>query len=188
MLARAIVDEHFTKNYKYYRQVCYRYYRGRYLFEDLLNETYLKFIEVKEDTIFALYEIDKLHCIGLRIIRSLFQKKGRRSNTKENGNLSSVLFETPGIDYEYDFMASDNESDEQEIQEYFEKATSAIEKGLRSKSDGQKERSVYLKVSTFLAVQQSNINQISKQTGISRPYITETYRQSQAYLQKEILK
>lgn len=188
MTSKSIIDKHFEKNYKYYRQVCYRYYRGRYLFEDLLNESYLEFLRVKEPTINKFNEIDKLHLIGLKIIRSLYRRRYASANrTGENGCNSSPLFETPTLGYEVDFL-QDESKDEKEIQLYFERATNLIEKSLSYPVETCKAKTPYQLVQTFLAVQESNINRVSIETGISRPFITETYKQAREFIKKEITK
>lgn len=189
MTSKQIVDIHFEKNYNYYRSVCYRYYKGRYLFEDLLNESYLELLKVKENVIFDFNDKDKLHCICLKIIRSLYQKRYHpaKNNYSGNGSTSSPLFETPSIEYKIEFLIEESK-DEKEIQLYFEKATNLIEKALTCPVMECKEKTPYQLVQTFLAVQESNINRVSIDTGISRPFITETYKQAKEYLKKEILK
>ena len=188
MTSKQIIDTHFEKNYKYYRQVCYRYYRGKYLYEDLLNESYLEFLKVKEPVIFKFSNRDKLHCIGLKIIRSLYQKRFSKANrNKGNGCNSSQLFETPSISYEIEFTEQEGK-DETEIQMYFERATIAIEKALTYPVSEGKDKTPYQLVQAFLAVEASSVNKISKETGISRTFITETYKQGKEYLKQEVLK
>lgn len=187
MTTRQIVDEHFTSNYKYYRQVCYQYYRGRYLYEDLLNEAYLKFISIKPETIDKFLELNKLHCIGLKIIRSLYQKRTNGLKYSNAGG-SSPLFETKGVEWSYNFIDDNQTKDEKEIQLYFEKAVKTINEALTYPVTESKKRTPYQLVQTFLAVQESSIGRISIETGISRPHIKETYKQAKEYLKNEITK
>lgn len=194
MQIKEIIDDHFQSNYFYYKRVCFKYFKGRYLFEDLLHESYVKFHSTKEETVIRLNSAGKLHYGVLRIIGKLFKRRktacNRQSRFYEGNNNSSPLFETPGVSYEYDFPTNDvdYDKDEIEIQQYFEKATRIIEDTLQQPNENKKGKSNYLKVKVFLEVQRTNINQISKTTGISRPFITQTYRESQQYLREQILK
>ena len=104
---KQIIDVHFNDNYKYYRKVCYRYYSGRFIYEDLLHELYLGFFKVKEDVILQFHNIDKLKNIGLLIIRSLFQKRNQHERTGD-----SVLLEIKTIESEIDIFYSIGIEDE----------------------------------------------------------------------------
>src|SRR3954463_14146142 len=95
---RSIADAHFTENYNYYRKVCRNQFRGSYLFEDLLQETYLEFLKVKPETIEFYNEIGRLNCIVIRIIKALHNR--RRNGKKNKQGETSPLFEIPQ-DYKY---------------------------------------------------------------------------------------
>lgn len=75
---KEIIDKHFQSNYEYYKSVCRSYYKKRYIYEDLLHETYSGFLKVKESTIIQFHELNRLHNIGLKIIRSLYQKRNQK--------------------------------------------------------------------------------------------------------------
>lgn len=196
--AKQIADAHFAKNYNYYRTICYRCYRGRYLYEDLLNESYLKFIEKDPDVLLKFHREgrperhieDRFRSMVKLIIIETFRNRGIKSNRCINGetNNSSPLFETPSINLDYDFIAEEPQKNEVEIQNHFLKAVSAINKALQEPVKEGKKKSDWLKVRVFLEVEKTNINKLSKQTGISRPFITQTYIEGQKLLQKEITK
>jgi hypothetical protein len=193
---KLILDKHFTDNYNYYRNVCWKYYRGRYLFEDLFHESYLLCLREREETVIRLFNVDKLHYLVLRRIGYLFRHRksatNRKSQVHDGANLSSPLFETPNVSYEVDFPSEDNDLvldlTEQEVRDYFEKATAIMEKALQQPVIVTKAKTDFQKVQTVIAVLQSNVNQIHKLTGISRPFITETYNQGKQFIKEQILK
>jgi len=199
LTTQQIVDAHFTSNYKRYRGICYQYYRGRYLFEDLLNESYILFRQVKPETIQRFSELDKLHCIVLKIIRSVYQKRNYSARNKpsfynkEAGCNSSPLFETPTINFDLDIMCSDIDildvtQKELEIQKHYERATELIGIALQEPVIDQKEKSNFLKITVFLDANRSSINHIHQKTGISRTYLTQVYKEGKQLLKDEILK
>lgn len=100
---KAVVDKHFTDNYKYYRKVCYQYYGGRYLLEDLLHEVYLGFMKIRPELIDSFNQINKrtglnnLKNLGLLIIRSLYQKRFYKKKYERGSD--SPLSEMNGIEY-----------------------------------------------------------------------------------------
>ena len=79
---KEIVDAHFLENHEYYKKVCRYSFKDRYLWEDLLQETYLCFLRVKPETIEKYHELGKLRSIGNIIIRSLYQDRKRAKKNK----------------------------------------------------------------------------------------------------------
>lgn len=184
---KEIVDSHFIAHLDYYKSYCQYSYRGRYLWEDLLQETYLNFLRVKPDVLQKYSDNGRLTTIGRIIIRSLYQDR-KRAKKNKNGN-TSPLFEING--YSDDTRDCDTnyfeiEQAEIDFEECYNKALKLFERALSEPVSQGKEKSSFLKVKTFLAVQESNIYQISKQTGINRKYITDVYNEAREYIKKEI--
>ena len=165
-----IIDQHFTDNYKRYQRVCYRYYRGRYLFDDLLNEAYFEFLKVKEDVILKFHAMDKLYNIGLKIIRSLYQK---RFSTKkyEGASSTSALYESKTITLHIDRLDLSNESYDESQDLLFDEVSKKIDKGLQSQDD-------WFCMTVFVKSQTESIFEMSKKTRISRPYLTKAYKEA----------
>lgn len=80
------------------------------MYEELLHELYLAFLNVKEDVIKKFNELNELKKIGLIIIRDLFQ---RRNSKRRKGD--SVLMEIRPIEYYYN-ISSEDESLEDELE------------------------------------------------------------------------
>jgi len=79
-----------------------RYYNGRYLHEDLLHELYLGFLKVSPQTILEFHERNRLHNIGLWIIKSIYQSRKclKKYNTTVRKGGDSPLSETSAISIE----------------------------------------------------------------------------------------
>ena len=91
MTSKEIIDKHFNDRYSYYRSICFTVTgKDDDVYKDLLHETYLAFLIIKEDVIFQFSKIDKLHYLGIRTIKQLFGK--RFCKKKYSKNLSSPLF------------------------------------------------------------------------------------------------
>jgi DNA-directed RNA polymerase specialized sigma24 family protein len=206
---RSIADAHFTQNYNYYRTVCRYQFKGNYLYEDLLQETYIELLRVKPETIEFYSEIGKLNCIVIKIIKHLHSHR-RRRKYHHDGH-TSQLFETADIDYsnwvESDEaidqtrrMPFDNELNsflenfeevletENRIQRQFDQARELMELAKLEpvKYDKGSELSDFLKIKVFEEVNKSSVNRVHKDTGISRAYLTRIYREGKEYLQKNI--
>lgn len=187
-----IINDHFTKKYDYYKNICRYHFGGAFLFEDLLHETYCEMLKVKPETITFYHEIDKLDCIVIKTIKSLYYAKGR-TKRYEKGK-TSALFQSNDIDFvdinaltDADLLDGPSEA---ELMQMADKAFSEIDKALKQpvKYNQGKELSDYLKIRTFVEVNQSNINQVSKSTGISRKFLTRIYKEGQLTLQQRITK
>lgn len=190
---KEIVDAHFLENHEYYKKVCRYSFKDRYLWEDLLQETYLCFLRVKPDTIEKYHELGKLRSIGNIIIRSLYQDR-KRAKKNKNGH-TSPLFEFNSYSNEDSNLQDSNELNYFEIELYelemkvnYDKALVLFDKALTEPVSDHAGASSFLKIKTFLAVQDSNIYRISKQTGINRKYITDVYNEAREYIKKEIAK
>lgn len=188
---KEIIDAHFLENYKDYERVCRYCFNNRYLWEDLLQETYLKFHHVRPEVIQRFHEQGRLNQIGYIIIRSLNQGR-TRAKKNVNGN-TSPLFEISSyecnegqIKDESVFNSFELELQELEIKENYDKAIKVFDKALSEPVTDNKKTSNFLMIKTFLAVQESNIYQISKQTGINRKYITDVYNEAREFIKKEI--
>lgn len=188
---KEIIDNHFLENYEYYKKVCRYSFKGRYLWEDLLQETYLCFFKVKPETIKKYSDTGQLLRIGSIIIRSLYQER-KRAKKNSNGN-TSPLFEIAGSYSEDNLIKDDSvlnyfeiELHELEIKDSYDKALKVFDKALSEPVINNKQASSFLKVKTFLAVQDSNIHRISKETGINRKYITDVYNEAREFIKYEI--
>lgn len=183
---KVIIDRHIQDRYDYYRNICYYHFQGRYLWEDLFQETYLKLLEIKPETIEFYDSIDKLHCIVIRTIKSLRQESKRAKKNKQGH--TSPLFEINGLDISHGYFDESDSINEIEIQEQFEKANKAIEKALSQPVAESKEVSDYLKIKTFVHINETNTYRVSKKTGISRQYLNQIYQQGRELLLNEITK
>lgn len=188
---KEIIDAHFLSHYEYYKKVCRYSFKDRYLWEDLFQETYLGFLKVKPETIQKYHDLGQLNKIGNIIIRSLYQERTRAKMNK-NGH-TSPLFEVGKYEVT-DFKDSEVlnqfeiELEEIENRDKYDKAIEVFGKALSEPVSNEKKASPFLKVKTFLAVHDSNIYRISKQTGINRKYITDVYNDAREYIKKEIAK
>lgn len=149
---------------------------------------YLKMLEAKPETIELFDEIGKLHFIGIRILKGIFNKRGQCKNHADSQ--SSPLFETPyGIVLE-DFLIAEPcyeiKEFEEQIQVRYTKAVKAIDGALNSSSTTTGESSDYLKVRVFLDVSETNISQVSKRIGVDRKYIRRFHQEGQEFLKQKI--
>lgn len=191
MTTKQIIDAHFVSNYNYYKRICYRYCRGSVIHEDLLHKTYEKFLEVKEEVILKFHKLNRLYNLGLRIIRSLYQKrnqlkKNKQSSTSElamvSGNFDIsdyVVFASHWIDEDSEFRISNtvlkilslievNKTDYTEI-DFLD-----LEKSINELLiDPDKT----VGVTIFLQASEISINELHRNSGISRYYLTEKYNE-----------
>lgn len=179
MDAKLIIDKHYSDNYNYYRSVCYNYYRGRYLWEDLSHELYIDFLKIKAQVIEKFHQLGKLKNIGLKLIRRLYERRFRakRSTTNHNGEVSP-LHETPGVSYAIEISQADNKNYlAKELQ--FSKMERAIKQALQSQDR-------WFDVSVFLQSQDESILSISKKTRIGRDRLTRAANAGKEYLKQRI--
>lgn len=187
-----IINDHFTKKYDYYKNICRYHFSGMFLFEDLLHEAYCEVLKVKPETIAFYHEIDKLECIVIKTIKSLYYAKSRTK--RYDKGKTSVLFQSSDIEFVNIDSLTESElldgPSEIELMQMADKASSEIDKALKQpvKYNQGKELSDYLKIRTFVEVNQSNINQVSKSTGISRKFLTRIYKEGQLTLKEKITK
>lgn len=174
MSVKMIIDEHYTKYYHYYHMICTRFFKGRYIAEDMLHELYLGFLTVKSEVIIKFHAIDKLKCIGIRILKSLYSK--RNLGTKRAGKTTSPLHELPMV---FDVNELEIETDNISNEYNYEKTEQAINK-LTSNND------TWFVTQVFIQCQQTNISKLSRETKISRSYLTAAYKKGRELLHKEV--
>lgn len=179
MEVKSIIDLHYTSNYKYYKHICNRFYKGRYIADDMLHELYLGFLTVSPRVIIKFNEIDKLKCIGIKILKSLFSK--RNLGTKNKGKQSSPLHEIPVFDiqtYSYPDIETELESEINETN--IIKSEAAINK-LLSNND------TWFVTQVFIQCQNQSILKLSRDTKINRSYLTSAYKKGKELLYKEVI-
>lgn len=149
---KQIIDKHFSDNYNYYRFVCYKYYKGRYLFEDLLHELYFKLLNEKEFKILKYHKDEKLKVLVIYRLRDLFRSRSK-NNLSEKCNFELL---------EKDFVYLQDE--EPEINENkMELIKNSVWSQL-AKSD--------IDMQVFVASQAEPIYLIAKRSGISTTKLT----------------
>ena len=166
---KQIIDKHIIEYHRYYSCVCINYYKGRYLWEDLLQELYLEFLNCNENTIAKFNEQKKLHFLGAKIIQGLYSKRGKRkeykvgtsnlnelSNLKEYSNLKTIQDETDPFAY----------IDDEEVK--------------RAMDDLYK-RDWFLH-DVLVITQSESINNLSKRTKIDRGYLTKAIKEAKYYI------
>lgn len=156
---KEILDKHITTNYGYYKNICWKYFKGNYLFEDLLHIVYLDIIENNLEQVVKYNDNGKLRVLIIYKIRRLFEKRKIKCS---NNRPSSPLFESKDVeDYIIQNIAYEEiepfEIDEYKIEKIKDFVFNQIAKDDRD---------------TEIFVQNQfgeSINSISKRTGINRP-------------------
>lgn len=204
-MVKQIIDEHFKVNYNYYKNICNKYFNNRYIAEDMLHQLYLSFLDVKEDVVIKFNEIGKLKNIGGNILVSLYTK--RNQGNKNKGASSSPLHEIPilhntektirsGVKiycskpekesisfYKAGFYSKQSDLDNSRYL-IKEKQLSKMEVAINEKLTGD----TWFATKVFLLCQEQSILSLSKQTKISRSYLTKAYAKGQEILKAEINK
>lgn len=171
-----IIDKHYTEYYKYYRKVCLSYTKDIELADELLHETYLGFLKAKTTTIIQFNTDNKLHFLGINILRSLWQKK--KQVKKHIDGQTSTLFK------------SNNSFDISELNlrllkenHYSENEYNVLESAIRTLlNDSNKSMSIII----FLQANETSISEIHRHSKISRPYLTKHYNKGKQYLKQYI--
>lgn len=186
---KEIIDEHFKLSYRSYRARCYSYYKGGNKAEDLLHETYIDFLKVKPEVIYKFHALGRLHNIGLKLIRSLYQDR-HRSKKNRQGSTSPLADTT--TNYPVDTVAvefEDSDNDHEITHElFYNKSQQAIAKALSTQNEGTNHDSDYMKVSIFLQSLESPILEISRKTKIPRYYLSNLKKEGQQLLKEAITK
>ena len=146
-------------------------------------------LKVKPDVIIRFHELNRLHNIGLLVIRSLYQKRHQSKKIKSSG--SSPLFETPTIECRVngesvnliegqgeqseDFVNLINDSPNINIEDVFR----AIDKLFKTNR---------LHMDLLLKANEPglSINKIHHDTGINRSYLTKVYQEAVKKIKKEL--
>lgn len=158
---KQIIDKHYTVNIRYYEVICKTLYKDRYLWEDLLQETYLGLLKVKPEVI--KYSSDKAYLlhIGKKVIYSILQKRGFCKKYK-NGS-DSVFFETANLSSNYNFdLLITEQAERKDTDKIIDQINSIVYDGLENKN---------FDVEVFVMSQIEHITSISRRTGVSRHYI-----------------
>jgi len=172
-----LIDKHITEYERYYKSICYHYYNGRYLWEDLFQELYIGFIDCKPDTVLKFSNDGKLNYLGALILRNTFGKRGYHKKNK--GSSTSNLFELSNICELVDRSLIDENS---EFDEFINSIP--FEKVEDIMNDLYKED--WFKHDVFIMAQKESLNSLSKRTTINRKYLTDTYRNAQRLLRTQL--
>lgn len=178
-MVKAIIDEHFKSNYNYYKAVCFKFYKGRYLAEDLLHKTYEDFLNTNPETVLEFQKANKLKYLGIRIIKRLHSHKGRFKRHRDGS--TSELFEVTGSDPNPEFVYEYVEKDHQAIERNIEKAGDFIKQKLQSPHD-------FFEMAVFCQAQNESILSISNKTNINRRALTIAYDSAQKQLLQHLRK
>jgi hypothetical protein len=202
------IDKHFTENIKYYRKVIHDKYYKNYLADDLLQETYLKFVEVSESI--QSNEKGVLLSYGKKIISTLFSRRNTHNNFRDCQ--TSPLFEIgrnnipiencckTGFKVIYFKEEQRAESDLSRS----DKGVNNVEKSLASYDEPFRDKEQELRIverivrkgleendfntGVHVMAQIESINAMSKRTGINRGYLTRANKEKQNHLKNEIIK
>jgi len=175
-----ILNEHIIANMNFYQTKCKSLYRGRYLYEDLFQEFYLKFIELPDKKVDELKRLDKLTGAGLYIIRFLFY---RRNQNKKNGLPITSLFETAGNLEIFDSFET------QELSEQKNKYSDEIAEKLKQTISKYLANEKYeLDILYWLQGQEQTLTSIAKESKINRVYVSAGYNRAEKLLKQELQK
>lgn len=178
----AVINQHIINHTKYYQALCKNLYRGRYLYEDLFQEFYLKFLELPAERINKLKETDKLIGTGTIIIKYLFH---RRKRNKKNGLPVTTLFETVGHKELFDsgelFDIENYSAENKYSDELADKLKDVVGKCLADKKHEQD-------ILYFLQGQEQTLTSIADGANIHRVYVSAGYNRAERLLRKELTK
>jgi hypothetical protein len=172
---RNLIDKHFTENYKSYKSVCRKKFGGRYVYEDLLHELYIMFIDYDSEKIRRYSDNGKLHILGLCFIQKIFAKRNNKKKYKaESSNLLEISTSVECSDNM--FMIEDIEP-ELISDEKIEKVKAYLIKGVLSGDTD---------LNLFAMAQVDNLYSIHKKTGINRKSLQDSYGRAQLKLKRII--
>lgn len=175
---KEIIDTHFKLNYNQYKKVCYNYCNGSVCHEELLHKCYEEFLKVKQETIIKLYDLNQLYNMGLRIIKFLFKKRFRVK--KYNRGSTNDLFEFKGMDIE---NINENRLYKTSNDCYSEIDYLSLDKAINELLSNP---NTSTSVTIFLQANETSINKLSNESGISRFYLTKEYNKAKEYLKTHI--
>lgn len=180
------IDEHIVKFEKYYRGVCYTYYNGRYLYEDLLQELYIEFINTSPNIIRKFHVNNKLIYLGHILIRKIYSHRGyhkRYDKGKTSPLFESCHIECLDID-KIDLTSSENI--ESELDELINNLPPDPEYIFKQLDEHEKED--YFEANIVRLSQNESLHSISKRTRISYPYIVKKYKEANENIKKRLIK
>ena len=205
-MTKQIIDKHFTENINYYKKICRSYYPN-YLAEDLLQEAYLKYVNIPAVNLISK-DVAYLKHIGKKVIARLFQ--GRRVCKVREGHNTSPLFEVnySNIDVDFVFYSTATSDFYNGENNQIEKIMNDRESALISNSDllltekTEQDKQIDLvtndilnglsekdfNTGVFVMAQIEPIYIMSKRTGISRTYLTKANNAKKEQLKQLITK
>lgn len=151
-----IINDYITANEKQLKRLCFKFFKGGYLWEDLFQEIYLRLIEVPEEKI----QKNNLGAICYTIALSLYRNRNRKHSclkTRQYLELSENHAFTSGeyLNDIYDFI--DNEL---------------------NKKHG------FADLLVFIQAQDESIREISRKTKLSPYTLRRYYKMGQLKLQR----
>jgi hypothetical protein len=187
---KLIIDEHVTKYKSYYASICFSYYGGRYLWEDLFQEMYLAFLKVKPEKFEDYHKKDKLRFLGGRIIGFLYSKRGQKKNHTDS--CSSVLNETCSLIDVSDYRHPEAFGDESEFierkqrtKEVIDEPSSPLSKvNLNDLQDVLNDLYAHdpFLYDVFTILQKETINSLSKKAKINRKFLTDSNKRAVEFI------
>lgn len=167
---KEILDCHFSENIKYYNFLAKTLFKGRYIYEDLVQETYLEMINRTNykslDKYYLLFIGKKI--MNTLYVRRLTLKKYKCGKDSPLSELNTSLQNQSIIDNLFINEVSESFDIDKYNKSVINKITGIIYEGLENDD---------YKTQVFIMSQIESINSISKRTGISRPNLTKARNQ-----------
>jgi len=135
-------------------------YNGRYIHEDLIQETYINFLEVNPKVLSISTDAAYLKHIGKKVMLSLFQKR-KQKLFNSNGQTSNI-FEASNFDADFSFLVSE-EGSKKDDDENKEKLISKISDVVYSELQNENKQ-----MQVFIISQTHKLTDISVEFGVSR--------------------
>jgi len=173
---KQIIDKHFTDNRAYYSTICKERFKERYLWEDLLHETYLGFLKVKPNVILACQDTAYLKHIGKKVLFSILQKKGfckKNSNGKD-----SPLFELANdIDFNFDIFENQQVEQLEDREMLIDKINGIVYEGLANND---------FDTEVFVMSQIESVSSISKRIGVNYYSVSKAQKKAIESIKKQL--
>jgi hypothetical protein len=173
MTTKDIVDQHFTANTKYYESLCKYLFKGRYLWEDLYQETYLALLNCPAVTRHQTNSY--LLGVGTNVAKGIWQK--RTSGKYHCDGKDSPLFETAGAFNCPELIEYPKEYEIQKQNDHMNEIKALVFKGLEEKD---------FDMEVFVMGQIESINAMSHRTGISRYLLNKANEKAKDHIKKNI--
>lgn len=167
MSTKEIVDKHFTENLIHYQVYAKTLTRSRYIWEDLVNETYLEMLKIREPYIRYSIDTPYLWYLGKKVMKSIFYHKGKKKLT--NTTIESPLLELSCF-CSSNLAGTSNVIVNTELEDLLNEVSVFIE---QNKNDDDVKVMVDLQTTTFRKLSETtkrNINDLrkSKSTGLEK--------------------